>query len=67
VLVIVIATIIAGIHEVGVMIAACTVTLADLLLMFLYLEILAMVGVYYRLLHGAPELGELACALGVCQ
>jgi len=47
-LVIVIATIFASIHEVGVMIDAGTVTLADLLLMFLYLEILAMVGVYYR-------------------
>ncbi|MCS6786923.1 MAG: phosphate-starvation-inducible PsiE family protein, partial [Thiobacillaceae bacterium] len=47
-LVIVVATIVAGVHEVGVMIDAGTVTLADLLLMFLYLEILAMVGVYYR-------------------
>lgn len=47
-LVIVIATIFAGVHEVGVMIANGVVTLADLLLMFLYLEILAMVGVYYR-------------------
>ena len=47
-LVIVIATIFSGIHEVGVMIAAGRVTLADLLLMFLYLEILAMVGVHYR-------------------
>lgn len=47
-LVIVIATIFAGVHEVGVMIANGVVTLADLLLLFLYLEILAMVGVYYR-------------------
>lgn len=47
-LVIVVATIFAGVHEVGVMIEAGTVTLADLLLMFLYLEILAMVGVYYQ-------------------
>ncbi len=47
-LVIVIATIFAGIHEVDVMITNGVVTLADLLLMFLYLEILAMVGVYYR-------------------
>lgn len=47
-LVIVIATIFAGIHEVNVMITNGVVTLADLLLMFLYLEILAMVGVYYR-------------------
>lgn len=47
-LVIVIATIFAGVHEVKVMITNGVVTLADLLLMFLYLEILAMVGVYYR-------------------
>lgn len=47
-LVIVIATIFAGIHEVNIMITNGVVTLADLLLMFLYLEILAMVGVYYR-------------------
>jgi protein PsiE len=47
-LVIVIATIFAAVHEVNVMIINGVVTLADLLLMFLYLEILAMVGVYYR-------------------
>lgn len=46
--VITIATIIAGIHEVGIMIQAGTVTLGDLLLMFLYLEILAMVGLYFQ-------------------
>ncbi len=46
--VITIATIIAGIHEVGIMIEAGTVTLGDLLLMFLYLEILAMVGLYFQ-------------------
>jgi protein PsiE len=46
--VITIATVIAGAGEVSVMIAAGTVTLADLLLMFLYLEILAMVGLYYQ-------------------
>ena len=46
--VIVVATIFAGVHEVHVMITNGVVTLADLLLMFLYLEILAMVGVYYR-------------------
>ncbi|MEW5891610.1 MAG: phosphate-starvation-inducible PsiE family protein [Pseudomonadota bacterium] len=46
--VIMVATVIAGIAEVNVMIDAGTVTLADLLLMFLYLEILAMVGLYYR-------------------
>ncbi len=47
-LVIVIATVFAGVHEVNIMITNGVVTLADLLLMFLYLEILAMVGVYYR-------------------
>lgn len=47
-LVIVVATVFAGVHEVNVMITNGLVTLADLLLMFLYLEILAMVGVYYR-------------------
>jgi len=47
-LVIVIATIFAGVHEVDTMITNGVVTLADLLLMFLYLEILAMVSVYYR-------------------
>jgi protein PsiE len=46
--VITIATIIAGVHEVGIMIDAGTVTLGDLLLMFLYLEILAMVGLYFK-------------------
>ena len=46
--VITIATVIAGAGEVGVMIEAGAVTLADLLLMFLYLEILAMVGLYYQ-------------------
>jgi protein PsiE len=46
--VITVATVIAGYLEVTVMVEARTVTLADLLLMFLYLEILAMVAVYYR-------------------
>lgn len=46
--IITIATIIAGAHEVGIMIDAGTVTLGDLLLMFLYLEILAMVGLYFQ-------------------
>lgn len=41
-------TVIAGIHEVNVMLEAGTVTLADLLLLFLYLEIFAMVGVYFE-------------------
>jgi len=45
--VITVATVIAGIIEVNVMIDARNVTLPDLLLMFLYLEILAMVSVYF--------------------
>jgi protein PsiE len=45
--VITIATIIAGYFEVGHMAAVGTVSLADLLLMFLYLEILAMVSMYF--------------------
>jgi len=47
-IIITIATIVAGAIEVNVMITARNVTLADLLLMFLYLEILAMVGVYFE-------------------
>lgn len=35
-------------QEVMVMVAAGRVTLADLLLMFLYLEVLAMIGVYFK-------------------
>lgn len=46
--VITLATVIAGYGEVRVMLDAGTVTLADLLLLFLYLEILAMVGLYYQ-------------------
>jgi protein PsiE len=46
-LVIAIATVIAMYGEVMVMVRAELVTLADLLLLFLYLEILAMVGAYY--------------------
>lgn len=46
--VITVATVIAGIGEVNTMIAAGAVTLGDLLLLFLYLEILAMVGLYYQ-------------------
>lgn len=45
--VITVATMIAGVFEVMHMFEAGTVTLGDLLLMFLYLEILAMVGVYF--------------------
>ena len=44
--VVAIATLVAGGQEISEMIAARTVTLADLLLLFIYLEVLAMVGVY---------------------
>jgi len=47
-LVITLATLVAGVFEVKTMISAGTVTLADLLLLFLYLEIFAMVGVYFQ-------------------
>lgn len=47
-LVITLATLVAGVLEVKVMVDARAVTLADLLLLFLYLEILAMVGVYFQ-------------------
>lgn len=46
--IITVATLIAGVGEIGVMIHAQAVTLADLLLMFLYLEILAMVGLFFE-------------------
>ncbi len=46
--VITLATLVAGVFEVRTMVGAGTVGLADLLLLFLYLEILAMVGVYFR-------------------
>ena len=45
-LVIAIATIIAIVHEVVAMVGRQTVTLADLLLLFIYLEVLAMVAMY---------------------
>lgn len=44
--IIAIATIVAGIQEVDKMITVREVTLADLLLLFIYLEVLTMVGVY---------------------
>ena len=47
-MVIAIATVVAGYHEVMLMIGNARVTLADLLLMFLYLEVLTMVGLYYE-------------------
>lgn len=47
-LAIAIATVFAMATEILVMIRVMQVTLADLLLLFLYLEVLAMVGAYYR-------------------
>ena len=47
-LVIGIATTVAMFHEVVVMVEAHRVQLADLLLMFLYLEVLAMIGQYFK-------------------
>jgi protein PsiE len=47
-IVIAIATIFAGYQETLSMIKSTRVTLADLLLMFLYLEILTMVGLYFE-------------------
>ena len=47
-LVIAFATTVAGYQEVAGMIEARHVTLADLLLMFLYLEVLAMIGHYFK-------------------
>lgn len=47
-LVIGIATTVAMFHEVVAMIAAHRVQLADLLMMFLYLEVLAMIGQYFK-------------------
>jgi protein PsiE len=46
--VITVATVIAGSNDVAMMFAAGTVALTDLLLLFLYLEVLAMVGLYYQ-------------------
>ncbi len=42
------ATIVAGWQEVLIMLAAGKVSLADLLLMFIYLEVLTMVGLYFE-------------------
>lgn len=47
-LVIAIATVIAMSFEIVSMFKAMTVTLADLLLLFIYLEVLAMVGIYLK-------------------
>jgi protein PsiE len=47
-MVIAVATVVAGYQEVMTMIGNARVTLADLLLMFLYLEVLSMVGLYFN-------------------
>lgn len=47
-IVITLATISAMLGEIGLIVSAGKATLADLLLLFLYLEILAMVGLYYK-------------------
>jgi protein PsiE len=47
-LLITIATVVAGVQEVVKMVQARQVTLADLLLLFIYLEVLTMVGIYLR-------------------
>ncbi|RFC36793.1 MAG: protein PsiE [Candidatus Nitrotoga sp. SPKER] len=47
-LVIAIATVFAMASETMIMVRAAQVTLTDLLLLFLYLEVLAMVGLYYN-------------------
>jgi len=43
-----IATVIAIIFEIGIMIKAMEVTLSDLLLLFIYLEVLAMASIYLK-------------------
>ncbi len=47
-LVIAVATVFAMTNEIAAMVRASQVALSDLLLLFLYLEVLAMVGAYYR-------------------
>jgi protein PsiE len=47
-LLITIATVVAGAQEVAKMVQARQVTLGDLLLLFIYLEVLTMVGIYLR-------------------
>ncbi|MGA7949460.1 MAG: phosphate-starvation-inducible PsiE family protein [Thiobacillaceae bacterium] len=47
-LIILVATLTAGFSEVQTMLGVGKVTLADLLLLFLYLEIITMLGLYYK-------------------
>lgn len=46
--VIAVATVIAILQEIATMVSNLEVTLADLLLLFIFLEVLAMVGIYYK-------------------
>jgi len=46
--VVLLATVVAGIQEIWVMIQAREVTLTDLLLLFIYLEVVTMVNVYWQ-------------------
>nr|WP_025367430.1 phosphate-starvation-inducible PsiE family protein [Thioalkalivibrio paradoxus] len=46
--VIAVATVIAILQEIALMVRALEVTLADLLLLFIFLEVLAMVGIYLK-------------------
>lgn len=46
--VIAVATVIAILQEIALMVRNLEVTLADLLLLFIFLEVLAMVGIYYK-------------------
>ncbi|TVP90275.1 MAG: phosphate-starvation-inducible E [Thioalkalivibrio sp.] len=46
--VIAVATVIAILQEIALMVQNLEVTLADLLLLFIFLEVLAMVGIYYK-------------------
>lgn len=51
--IIAIATVLAALTEIGIMFDARTVTLADLLMLFIYLEVLAMVAIYLES-HSLP-------------
>lgn len=46
--IILLVTLVAGFQELRIMVDAGTVTLTDLLLLFLYLEIVTMLGLYYK-------------------
>jgi protein PsiE len=46
--VIAVATVVAILQEIALMVRNLEVTLADLLLLFIFLEVLAMVGIYYK-------------------